>query len=136
MADSAPPDRSPLMRHLHVLIEATPGVHTVVFVAQTQLGKALEEAAARIRPSVGLRCTTVAAYAQRLAQAELLKAGSQRLPSGIDQLLAAYAVDQLPIETHDQLLQGSTAARLSGSLAQTFSVLRSMAYSLKRTSRP
>ncbi|MES3630721.1 MAG: PD-(D/E)XK nuclease family protein [Longimonas sp.] len=124
MADSALPDRSPLIHHLHTLLDAAPGTHTVVFVAQTQLGKALEEAAARIQSSIGLRCTTIAAYARRLAQADLLRAGSQRLPSGIDQMLAAYAVDQLPVQTREQLLQGSTAARLSGSLAQTFSVLR------------
>ena len=43
MADSSLPDRSPLMRHLHALMEAAPGVHTVVFVAQTQLGKALRK---------------------------------------------------------------------------------------------
>lgn len=124
MTHSSLPDRSPLMHHLHVLMDAAPGTHTVVFVAQTQLGKALEEAAARIRPSVGLRCTTIAAYAQRLAQADLLKAGSRRLPPGIDQMLTAHAIYRLSDAEREQLLQGSTAARLSRSLTQTFSLLR------------
>ena len=124
MNDSSQPDRSPLLHHLHALLEAAPGTHTVVFVAQTQLGKALEEAAARIRPSVGLRCTTIAAYAQRLAQADLLKAGSRRLPPGIDQMLTAHAIYRLSEGEREQLLQGSTAARLSRSLTQTFSLLR------------
>ena len=39
-------------------------------------------------------------------------------------MLAAYAVDQLSSATRNQLLQGSTTARLSGSLAQTFALLR------------
>lgn len=123
MADAALPDRSPLIRHLHALLDATPGTHTVVFVAQTQLGKALEEASARRRPGVGLRCTTLPAYAQRLAQADLVHAG-RRLPSGVDQMLTAHAIRQLSGEQRADLLQGSTVARLSRSLTQTFSLLR------------
>ncbi|WP_176521658.1 PD-(D/E)XK nuclease family protein [Longimonas halophila] len=138
MNDSSQPDRSPLLHHLHALLEAAPGTHTVVFVAQKQLGNALRRAVGRLGPVLGLRCTTVEDYAKRLAKADLLYlalSGTNQLDvdlpdtkrpllSGIDQMLAAYAVDQLPVETRNQLLQGSTTARLSGSLAKTFSELR------------
>ena len=121
---SSLPNKSPLVQQLHALVESASCLHTVVFVPQRQLGRALDEALARHHPHAGVQCITLTAYAERLARAAMLQESRIRLPKGVDQMLSAYAVNQLDPERQHHLLQGSTPARLARSLANTFSLLR------------
>ena len=100
---------APLLPQLQTLCRDEPTAPKVVFVANQQVGQALQNAVARAEGQVaGLTCLPPSQYAEYIAQSAIVDSGRQRLLAGGRTFLAADLLSDLDDPTPDT---GAAASR-------------------------